>query len=188
MSIPDGLRCCAIVRSVAPLSIRLRLVARCDEGRCFRGGLSPTRVRISPALPVNPLFGILRCKFGVPMICPGCRSVNCFRSHRDGILDFALSLAGMRPWRCHDCERRFHAWTVAAIHERYAHCPRCGNFDLEHISRERVEAGTLIFLKRWLRFPAYRCDPCRHRFFSTRQFRRILPAIGEGQAHKLAKV
>src|SRR5208283_463520 len=125
------------------------------------------RLRIFPSLPANRLFGILRYGFGVTMICPQCRSDNCFRSHRDGIFDFVLTAAGLRPWRCHSCERRFHAWRVAAVLERFAHCPRCGNFDLEHISRERVEAGTLIFAKRWLRFPAYRCDPCRHRFFSV---------------------
>ena len=120
------------------------------------------------------------------MICPQCRSDNCFRSHRDGILDFVFSGAGLRPWRCHSCDRRFQAWRVAAILERFAHCPRCGNFDIEHISRERVEDGSFIFLKRWLRFPAYRCDPCRHRFFSVREFRRILPAMVESQARRAA--
>jgi uncharacterized protein with PIN domain len=120
------------------------------------------------------------------MICPQCRSENCFRSHRDGTLDYLLSGAGLRPWRCHSCEHRFQAWRVAAILERFAHCPRCGNFDIEHISRERVEEGTLIFLKRWLQFPAYRCDPCRHRFFSLREFRRILPSIVESHTHRAA--
>jgi uncharacterized protein with PIN domain len=73
---------------------------------------------------------------------------------------------------------------VAATFERYAHCPRCGNFDLEHISRERVESGTMIVLKRWFGFPAYRCDPCRHRFFSARQFRRIRPATIDAEVGK----
>jgi Zn ribbon nucleic-acid-binding protein len=111
------------------------------------------------------------------MICPQCRSVDCFRSHRDGVLDFVHSINGSRPWRCHTCECRFYAWRVASRFQAYAHCPRCGNFDLEHISRERVEDGTLITLKRWLGFPAYRCDPCRHRFFSIRRFRRIMPVL-----------
>jgi hypothetical protein len=150
-------------------------------------GMGPLRaLGIFSALPVNRLFGILRYALGANMICPQCRSENCFRSHRDGILDFVFSGAGLRPWRCHSCERRFQAWRVAAILERFAHCPRCGNFDIEHISRERVENGTFIFLKRWLRFPAYRCDPCRHRFFSVREFRRILPAMVESQTHRAA--
>jgi hypothetical protein len=62
---------------------------------------------------------------------------------------------------------------------RFAHCPRCGNFDLEHISRDRVDNGTLITAKRWLRFPAYRCDPCRERFFSVLPLRRIVPSTAQ---------
>src|ERR1700683_681097 len=68
-------------------------------------------------------------------------------------------------------------WRVAVTFERFAHCSKCGNFDLEHISRERVESGTLLSFKRWLHFPAYRCDPCRERFFSVRLFRRIRPSM-----------
>jgi hypothetical protein len=40
-----------------------------------------------------------------------------------------------------------------------------------------VDHGSLLGLKRWLRFPAYRCDPCRERFFSVRLFRRIRPSM-----------
>jgi uncharacterized protein with PIN domain len=58
----------------------------------------------------------------------------------------------------------------------YAHCARCGNLDLQHVSRDRVPEGALASLKRILHFPAYRCDPCRQRFFSLRPFRRI-PAV-----------
>ena len=66
------------------------------------------------------------------------------------------------------------AWRCASLH--LAHCPKCGNFDLDRISRERVDGGALIFAKRLLRFPAYRCDPCRERFFSIRHSRLILPS------------
>ena len=159
-----------MVRGATPRSPGMQLPDESRESAASRA------LRIFPVLPADWLFGILRYRFGVTMICPQCRSDNCFRSHRDGILDFMLTAAGLRPWRCHSCERRFHAWRVAAILERFAHCPRCGNFDLEHISRERVEDGTLVFVKRWMRFPAYRCDPCRHRFFSVKPFRRILPS------------
>jgi len=128
-------------------------------------------------------LGILRALrwpgFRSQMICPQCRSADCFRSHREGPIDRLNSLTGLRPWRCHTCDWRFYAWRVATRFEGYAHCPRCGNFDLEHISRERVEAGTLVAPKRWLGFPAYRCDPCRHRFFSVRRYRRIVPSLAE---------
>ncbi len=111
------------------------------------------------------------------MICPQCRSADCFRSHRSGPIDFAFTLAGARPWRCHTCDRRFYAWRVAFWFCRFAHCPRCGNFDLDHISRDRVDEGSLLFAKRLLHFPAYRCDPCRERFFSIRRHRKILPSM-----------
>ena len=110
------------------------------------------------------------------MICPQCRSADCFRSHRSGTVDFFFTLLNLKPWRCHTCDHRFHGTRVAVTFARYAHCPSCGNFDLEHISRERVEDGTMISIKRLLGFPAYRCDPCRQRFFSVLRFRRIVPS------------
>jgi hypothetical protein len=110
------------------------------------------------------------------MICPQCRSADCFRSRRSGVIDLLARGIGFRPWRCHTCDRRFYAASVAWPFLRFAHCPRCGNFDLEHLPRNRVERGTLLPLKRVLRFPAYRCDPCRQRFFSVLPLRRILPS------------
>jgi hypothetical protein len=35
----------------------------------------------------------------------------------------------------------------------------------------------LISLKRFLGFPAYRCSPCRERFFSALPYRRIVPSM-----------
>jgi hypothetical protein len=100
------------------------------------------------------------------MICPQCRSAECFRSHRGGAGDFLATFVGLRPWRCRACDKRFYAWTVAIPFARYA--------------RERVDAGTLIFLKRFLGFSPYRCDPCRQKFFSILPHRKIVPSmIGE---------
>ena len=110
------------------------------------------------------------------MICPRCRSGACSRSRRKGVSDHLATCFGLRPWRCHSCEERFQAWRVAVPFSMYAHCPRCGNFDLEHIGRDRVGFGASVFVQRFFGFPAYRCDPCRQRFFSLRQFRRILPS------------
>jgi len=110
------------------------------------------------------------------MICPQCRSADCFRSHRSGVLDYFWTLFGLRPWRCHTCDKRFYARRVALFFAKYAHCPRCGNFDLGRISGDKVDKGYLLILKRWLSFPAYRCEPCRRRFFSVRAFRRIVPS------------
>lgn len=84
--------------------------------------------------------------------------------------------AGLRPWRCRTCDNRFYAWRVAVRFVRFAHCPRCGNFDLQRLPRNRVEQARLLWLKRFLGFPAFRCDPCRLRFFSVLPPRRIVPS------------
>ena len=111
------------------------------------------------------------------MICPQCRSAACFRSRRGGVLDFLGTVVGLRPWRCDTCDRRFYARRVAISFSTYAHCPRCGNFDLEPLPGGRVDQGTLVALKRLLGFPAYRCGPCRRRFFTIWPFRRIVPSL-----------
>jgi len=111
------------------------------------------------------------------MICPQCRSARCSRSHRSGVIDFFGTLMGMRPWRCRICDYRFFAWQVPVSFARYAHCPKCGNFDLQRIAHDRVDRGTLLFVKRFLGFPAYRCEPCRERFYSVRRPRRIVPSV-----------
>lgn len=85
-------------------------------------------------------------------------------------MDFLLSLVDLRPWRCRACDRRFYAWKVPISYTFYAHCPTCGNLDLQQIARDRVENGTLLGLQRLLLFPAYRCAPCRERFFSVRPY------------------
>jgi hypothetical protein len=102
-------------------------------------------------------------------------------------MDFLATLAGLRPWRCHTCERRFRARRVALFFSRYAHCPKCGNFDLQNVSHKRVEKGTFVFLKKRLKFPAYRCDPCRETFFSVRPFHRILPSMSIGVRGKASR-
>jgi hypothetical protein len=102
----------------------------------------------------------------------------CRRSRRRGFRDNLFSLAGLRPWRCRTCEARFFAWIVPVRWVFYVHCPNCGNMDLHHVARDRV-LGRMSWLYRLLRLRAYRCDPCRHRFFSARPYRRIQPTITE---------
>ncbi|MFZ0334801.1 MAG: hypothetical protein WAN10_03420 [Candidatus Acidiferrales bacterium] len=67
------------------------------------------------------------------------------------------------------CKRRFYARRVPWQFRRHAHCPRCGNLDLQHIAKDWVQEGALRWLFRLLDAPAYRCDPCRLRFFSLRR-------------------
>jgi hypothetical protein len=60
---------------------------------------------------------------------------------------------------------RFFAWSVALPFLRFAHCRRCGNLDLQRVSRDHVDGWT-AWLFRMACVPAYRCAPCRLRFFS----------------------
>ena len=125
-------------------------------------------------------------RFGTAgMICPQCRSADCYRSRRSGLTDLFAATVGLKPWRCHTCDYRFRGGRVASAFRRYAHCPRCGNFDLDPISSERVDRDPLRFFKRMLGFAAYRCDLCRERFFTLRPRRKIVPSLiptapGEG--------
>ncbi len=110
------------------------------------------------------------------MICPQCRSSDCYRSRRAGTIDTLSSLIGLKPWRCYTCSFRFYARRVPAVFSHYAHCSLCGNFDLQRIAPERVLPGILTSILRLLRLPAYRCSPCRAKFFSVRPHRRIVPS------------
>lgn len=62
--------------------------------------------------------------------------------------------------------------------------------DLQRISSEHG-AGAFAWLFRLLRFPTYRCAPCRNRFFSLRMYRRIVPterpADRRPESHPLAQ-
>jgi hypothetical protein len=100
------------------------------------------------------------------------------------VIDFTATLLGLRPWRCSACDKRFYAWAVALGFSGYAHCPRCGNFDLGRISRRLVARGILAWLMASLGLPAYRCDPCRQRFFSVLPFRRIVPSMVSAAARR----
>ena len=110
------------------------------------------------------------------MICPACKSVDCRRSRRSGVSDRVLGAARMLPWKCKGCGHRFHAWSVPPVFVLRAHCPKCGNLEIDRVARKHVEKGLLVKLQRALRFPAYRCDPCRHKFFTLRPQRRV-PAV-----------
>jgi hypothetical protein len=76
-------------------------------------------------------------------------------------------LVGIIPWRCQECESRFHARSLPFRYLLYAHCSICGNLDLKKISPEHVP-GALSFAGRFMRIPALRCEPCRHKFFTVR--------------------
>ena len=99
------------------------------------------------------------------MICPRCNHPECRRSHRSGFGDYAVSVFGLRPWRCAECGRRFFGTQVAIRYMLRAHCSRCGNLDLQRISG-RYGEGEFKFLWRRLGVPAYRCPNCRKHLYS----------------------
>jgi hypothetical protein len=76
------------------------------------------------------------------------------------------------PWRCQGCNARFHARLMPLSHAFHAHCPICGNLHLKRISPDYVNSLTSS-LWRLLRIPAFRCEPCRYKYFS------ILPVYRE---------
>jgi hypothetical protein len=63
-----------------------------------------------------------------------------------------------------------------------AHCDRCGSFDLQRISRDVVQRWNSWFF-RLARVPAYRCPPCRNRFFSVLPRRRLRPVESQEVSH-----
>jgi DNA-directed RNA polymerase subunit RPC12/RpoP len=85
-----------------------------------------------------------------------------------------IGLSGLRPWRCHDCKERFYAWSVPIPFVHYAHCRQCGNLGVKRISSDYVTVR-FAWLFRTLRLPAYRCAPCRNKFFSLRRHLRVVP-------------
>src|SRR4051794_32000161 len=101
------------------------------------------------------------------MVCPACNNQRCHRARRTRTADYAMRIVNERPWRCDVCGHRFYARVVALRLVSWAHCSRCGNFDLQRISREYV-LGAFAWLPRLAKMPALRCEPCRHRFFSLR--------------------
>ena len=108
------------------------------------------------------------------LLCPVCHSDSPRRSRRRGAKDYLAGATRLRPWRCRTCDSRFYAWAVPIGYVWYVHCERCGNMDLPRISSEHG-IGVLGGMYRLFRAPAYRCAPCRDRFFSFRIHHRIIP-------------
>jgi hypothetical protein len=75
-------------------------------------------------------------------------------------------VAAVVPWRCPRCTKRFHARSSPLAHLLSAHCGICGNIEVKRISPELAN-GFAAPLWRSLGMPAFRCIPCRHKFFSV---------------------
>lgn len=113
------------------------------------------------------------------MECPVCASPSLRRSRRRSLNDYLLSITGVLPWRCNQCQTRFRGRPIPVRFFWYAHCETCGNFDLQRVAPERVPGTTAVFWKA-LGFAALRCDPCRNNFFTVRPMLLRKKAAGAG--------
>lgn len=77
-----------------------------------------------------------------------------------------MQLVALKPWRCMHCRQRFYARKVARELLRYAHCPKCGNFELQQVGNSSVAPGFIATAFKILRASAYRCDGCELNFHS----------------------
>ncbi|HET6930333.1 MAG TPA: hypothetical protein VFI45_08430 [Candidatus Acidoferrum sp.] len=100
------------------------------------------------------------------MNCPICKQDGARRSRRQTAADYVLGVIGVYPWRCKSCSARFYARLMSLHNSLHAHCPICGNPELKRISPEHVNA-VFGFVWRTLHIPAFRCEPCRHKYFSV---------------------
>ena len=72
------------------------------------------------------------------MTCPICKQNGARRSRRHSLADYVVSMLGILPWRCRECHARFHARLMPLSDALHAHCPHCGNMELQRISPEYV--------------------------------------------------
>lgn len=104
------------------------------------------------------------------LICPGCGSYGCSRSHRRKP-EYLLTLFGILPWRCVHCRKRFYARHVPLRYIFYAHCRLCGNLALITPRREKLARNWEARLAMWLGARPVRCDDCRNDFTTWRPVR-----------------
>src|SRR6267154_3903633 len=100
------------------------------------------------------------------MVCPVCNSAECRRSRRRTLLDYFARVVGSVPWRCSRCSRRLRSRTTPLAHSLVAHCAICGNIEVKRVASDLAD-GFAAPLWRTLGVPAFRCIPCRHKFFSV---------------------
>ena len=112
-------------------------------------------------------------------ICPMCGLKTASRARRRNPGEYLISMLGIRPYYCQGCEYRFLAFRAPRkrIHfSRYASCPKCYSEAVHTVSKDRVPHALSNSLWRLLSFPAYRCSPCRVKFFSLKPLK---PVPGE---------
>lgn len=112
---------------------------------------------------------------GHEQVCPQCGKVRVRRSRRQNLNDYILFLMGLYPYRCHECNYRYHIRRQHRSSRKFwwAQCPKCFSTEIQRIAKNKVPVNSTNFLGRILAFPAYRCPQCRTRFFDPRPRKRI---------------
>jgi len=81
------------------------------------------------------------------------------------LFDYFATIVGSVPWRCSRCATRFRSRATPFTHLFLAHCAICGNVEVKRVSSELADGFGARFW-RSLGVPAFRCIPCRHKFFT----------------------
>ncbi len=101
--------------------------------------------------------------------CPKCGSSRVRRSRRSSLREYLAGFLLFHPYRCRECHHRFLSAQKRLQELFYARCPRCGNQNLERIAARKVPVRWFRTVSRLIPRRAYRCDPCRWRFFDLRR-------------------
>jgi hypothetical protein len=51
------------------------------------------------------------------LLCPKCKTDHAHRSHRRGLIEYGVAVAGFYPYRCQECHLRFLRFRYAPIAE-----------------------------------------------------------------------
>ncbi len=119
-------------------------------------------------------------------ICPLCGLRNASRARRRNPREYLISLVGIRPYYCQECEYRFHAFRAPRLRihiSPWARCPKCHSPAVEPVSKNRVPHSWGNSVWRMLDIPSYRCSPCRVKFFSIRPLKQFAGQENESGKH-----
>ena len=96
----------------------------------------------APAAEVRPVEekGQPRKRNSQRRVCPKCANESVSRSRRRTVSDYLLALVGLRPYRCRECDYRYHARSrdrgrPRERRSRWAQWPRCRSTDVDRIAR-----------------------------------------------------
>ena len=102
------------------------------------------------------------------LTCAHCGGRDVRRARLQSWTERILTLAGIYPFRCRDCQTRFRLsiWLLSKL--QYAKCPKCLRVELSTWSRKYYRAGLWASFLVTFGAQKYRCTACRCNFVSFR--------------------